>query len=81
MPLDVRLTQLYHTGWTARDGAPTGIVTMVQTRGEIDSGDRVCVAAAMVGLCIKQFQLKLRWLHKLEEALFAGDTTGRDSEP
>jgi len=32
LPLDVRLTQLYHTGWTARDGAPTGIVSMVQTR-------------------------------------------------
>jgi ligand-binding sensor domain-containing protein len=32
LPLDVRLTQLYHTGWTARDGAPTEIVSMVQTR-------------------------------------------------
>lgn len=46
-----------------------------------DSGDRVCVAAAMVGLCIEQFQLELRWLDELEEALLAGDTTGRDSEP
>ncbi len=32
LPPDVRLSQLYHTGWTARDGAPTGIESMVQTR-------------------------------------------------
>ncbi len=34
-----------------------------------DSGDRVCVAAAMVGLCIEQFELELRWLPQLEDAL------------
>ena len=28
---DVRLTQLYHTGWTAREGAPTGILSIAQT--------------------------------------------------
>jgi len=42
-----------------------------QTAEEIkaDSGDRVRVAAAMVGLCIEQFELELRWLDKLEDAL------------
>jgi len=34
-----------------------------------DSGERVCVAAAMVGLCIEQFELELRWLEKLQDAL------------
>ncbi len=34
-----------------------------------DSGDRVGVAAVMVGLCIEQFELELRWLDKLEDAL------------
>lgn len=42
-----------------------------QTAEEIktDGSDRVYVAAAMVGLCIEQFELELRWLDKLEDAL------------
>jgi signal transduction histidine kinase/ligand-binding sensor domain-containing protein len=29
---DLRITQLYHTGWTAADGAPTGVESLAQTR-------------------------------------------------
>ena len=28
---DLRITQLYHTGWTAKDGAPTGVESLAQT--------------------------------------------------
>ena len=31
LPPNVRLSQIYHTGWTAPDGAPTGIESMGQT--------------------------------------------------
>ena len=28
---DLRITQLYHTAWTAKDGAPTGVESLAQT--------------------------------------------------
>jgi DNA-binding PadR family transcriptional regulator len=34
-----------------------------------NTGERVGVAAVMVGLCIEQFKLELRWLAKFEVAL------------
>jgi ligand-binding sensor domain-containing protein len=29
---DLRIKQFYHTAWTAKDGAPTGIQSVAQTR-------------------------------------------------
>ncbi|HKQ12874.1 MAG TPA: two-component regulator propeller domain-containing protein [Steroidobacteraceae bacterium] len=31
LPPDLLLSQLYHTGWSARDGAPTGVESLAQT--------------------------------------------------
>ena len=31
LPPDLRISQLYHTSWTAHDGAPTGIENLAQT--------------------------------------------------
>jgi signal transduction histidine kinase len=32
LPLDLRITQFYHTAWTAKEGAPTSILPLAQTR-------------------------------------------------
>lgn len=32
VPLDLKITQLFHTAWTAKEGAPTYILSLVQTR-------------------------------------------------
>src|SRR6266850_7612448 len=32
LPSDLRITQFYHSDWTAKEGAPTGIQDLVQTK-------------------------------------------------